>query len=110
MLAERIAGPWAGAWPVRWGQAAASSSSSTNEPFGPLLLFSLAGILLGLTLAWWRPVVLYPLLASWNLLLFRLDSERLPNGRSSLLRWHSAFWDEFQRLPLINLDAICCWC
>ncbi len=75
-----------------------------NQPFGPLLLFSLAGILLGLTLAWWRPIVMYPLLAGWNLLLFRLDSQRLPNGQSSILRWHSAFWDEFQRLPLTGLD------
>jgi len=55
-----------------------------------------------LTLAWWRPVLLYPLLAAWNILLYHAD-ERCSSGRSSLLRWHSAFWDEFQHLPLLGL-------
>ncbi len=105
VLAERIAAPWAGA------MAGALGSSGgfflfiyPNQPFGPILLFSLAGVLLGLTLVWWRPVVFYPLLAAWNLLLYRLDSQRLPNGQPSLLHWHSAFWDEFQRLPLTGLE------
>lgn len=105
MLAERIAGPWAGA------MAGALGSSGgfflfiyPNQSFGPILLFSLAGVLLGLTLAWWRPVVMYPLVMVWNYLLYRLDDARLPRGRPSLLRWHSAFWDEFQRLPLLGLN------
>ncbi len=105
VLAERMAGPWAGAMA---GALGASGGFFLfvypNQPFGPLLLFSFVGILLGLTLAWWRPIVMYPLLAGWNLLLFRLDSQRLPHGQASLLRWHSAFWDEFQRLPLTGLD------
>ena len=54
-------------------------------------------------MAWWRPVLLYPFLATWNILLYHAD-ERCSSGRPSLLRWHSAFWDEFQRLPLLGLD------
>jgi hypothetical protein len=48
---------------------------------------------------------LYPVTGVWNKLLFQLDEQRLPAGRRPLLRWHSAFWDEFQRLPLLGLDT-----
>lgn len=105
ILAERIAGPWAGAMAGSLGSGGGFFLFVyPDQPLGPVLFFSLAGILLGLTLAWWRPVVMYPLLSTWNLLLFRLDSQRLPRGQSSLLSWHSAFWDEFQRLRLGGLD------
>jgi hypothetical protein len=57
----------------------------------------------GLTLNLWRPVVLYPLLVVWDTLLYQLDKRRT-SRRTSLLRWHCAFWDEFQRLPLRGLD------
>ncbi|MDQ2097944.1 MAG: AAA family ATPase [Tychonema bourrellyi B0820] len=49
------------------------------------------------------PVVLYPFLTGWNILLYRLDILRTAN-KPSLLRWHSAFWDERQHLPLYGLD------
>lgn len=106
MLAERMAGPWAGALAGSLGAAGGLYFfvARTND-FGPLLLFSLVGVLLGLTLTWWRPVLLYPFVAGWNNLLFRLDERRLENGRTSLFRYHSAFWDEFQRLRLIGLDS-----
>lgn len=65
-----------------------------------------AALLLGFTLAWWRPIVLYPLLFLWNFALLRLDERRFStaNRRFPFLRYHSAFWDEHQRLPLIGLD------
>jgi hypothetical protein len=73
--------------------------------FWSFLWFSLAGILLGLTLAWWRPVLMYPFLLICNGLLYRLDERRLEDGTAvPHFRFHSAFWDEFQRLPLLNLD------
>jgi len=96
VLAERIAGPWAG--PVT-GALVGVVYFALDNPLSPLPV----SILLGLTLAWWRPVLLYPFLAAWNTLLYHAD-ERYSSGRSSLLRWHSAFWDEFQRLPLLGLD------
>jgi hypothetical protein len=106
VLAERIAGPAAGALAGALGSSGGFFLFiAADQPFNQLLLFSLVGILLGLTLAWWRPVVMYPLLAAWNILLLRLDEVRLVRGRPSLLPWHSAFWDEFQRLSLISLDT-----
>jgi hypothetical protein len=106
-LAERIAGPWAGALAGALGSGGGFFLLVTAaQSFWPILLFSLAGILLGLTLAWWRPVLFYPFLAAWNIILLRLDERGMAkSGRPTLLHWHSAFWDEFQRLPLVGLDA-----
>lgn len=102
VLSEHIAGPWAGAWAGglgSWGRHV-----FRNElPLWPNLPLGVIGISLGLTLSWWRPLLLYPLLEAWNLILYRLDERRAPH-RPSLLRWHSAFWDELQRLRLGGLD------
>lgn len=106
VLASRIAGPPAGALAGALGSGGGFFLFvSSGQSFGPILLFSLLGILLGLTLAWWRPILLYPFLAAWNMLLLRLDERWRRPGRASFLRWHSAFWDEFQRLPLVGLDT-----
>jgi hypothetical protein len=58
---------------------------------------------LGVTLNLWRPVLLYPFLVGWNTLLYQFDKRRT-SSRLSLLRYNSAFWDEFQLLPLLGLD------
>jgi hypothetical protein len=71
----------------------------------PILLPSLGGILLGLTLHRWRPWVFYPFMAAWNLLLHRADERLLQaNKKPRWLRLHSAFWDEHQRLPMLGLE------
>ncbi|PIE81333.1 MAG: hypothetical protein CSA11_04890 [Chloroflexi bacterium] len=106
VVAERISGSWAGALAGALGSSSGLFLLITaDQPLGPVLLFTFAGVLLGLTLGWWRPVVFYPLVAAWNFLLFRLDERRLSQQRSSLIRWHSVFWDELQRLPLLGLDT-----
>ncbi|MCP4416122.1 MAG: hypothetical protein GY805_05850, partial [Chloroflexi bacterium] len=107
VLAEKIAGSWAGGLAGSLGSGAGLFFFVTDgSDYGPFLSFGLAGILLGLTLAWWRPVLLYPFLLAWNRLLYRLDTQRVgQKEKRPLLRLHSAFWDEFQRLPLLNLDA-----
>ncbi|MBD2518258.1 ATP-binding protein [Nostoc sp. FACHB-973] len=57
----------------------------------------------GVTINSWRPVLSFPFLTTWNYLLYELDKGR--NGRSPcFLRYHSAFWDEWQRLHLPSLD------
>jgi hypothetical protein len=106
VLAERMAGTAAGALAGALGGAGGLFMLvASPQSIMPLLLFSMLGLLLGLVLAWWRPVVLYPFTAVWNKLLLQLDEQRVTAGRGSLLRWHSAFWDEFQRLPLLGLDT-----
>lgn len=62
--------------------------------------------LLGLFWDKCSPVLTYPLSSSWNAILYYLESKRSSSSPSSfsLLRYHSAFWDEHQWLPLIGLD------
>jgi hypothetical protein len=105
-LADRLAGPWAGSIAGVVGLSEAFQLTLLSD--GPQvswadLLIGVAGIILGLTFTWWRPILFYPLLTTWNLLLYRAD-ERDAGRRPSRLRWHSAFWDEHQRLPLPGLD------
>jgi hypothetical protein len=71
--------------------------------FTPVLLLAVAITLLGLLTNWWLPPLLYPLLALWNRLLFRLDEQQSGNAAAYFHR-HSAFWNEQQRLPLLGLD------
>lgn len=105
VLAEQLAGVWAGAWAGALGSLGRHIFRN-QIALWPALPLGFGGTFLGMTLAWWRPVVFYPLLAAWNLILFRLDERRNGYGRRprSLLRWHSVFWDELQRLPLSGLD------
>jgi hypothetical protein len=102
-LAERIAGPWAGAVAGALGSGGIFFLSIIGSyPRWPILPLGVTCIILGLTLAWWRPIALYPLLTVWNLLLYRADERRL-NQPLSALRRHAAFWDEYQRLPFVGL-------
>ena len=63
----------------------------------------IVGFSVALILNLWLPVVLYPFLIIWNTLLYQIDKGRTAT-KPSFLRWHSAFWDERQRLPLQGLD------
>lgn len=103
-LAERIAG-------VRAGAIAGALACGgwallmvlTDVPLWLNLSLLVIALLLGSTLSRWQPVLLYPFLAAWNMLLYRAD-ERRAAGRPSMLRYHSAFWNEHQRLPLAGLE------
>lgn len=114
LLTESIAGPWAGAVAGTLGSCwvyiafairlVSQDLVAEDQQFYWLLLpLSFIIMILALTMSWWRPVLLYPLVAAWNRLLYQADERRV-NQKVSLLRWHSAFWDEFQRLPLTGLD------
>ncbi|GET36368.1 AAA family ATPase [Microseira wollei] len=61
------------------------------------------GIILGITINLWLPVMLYPFLSLGNFLLYRLEQLRT-TSKPSLLHRHSAFWNESQRLRLYGLD------
>ncbi|MEM7114839.1 MAG: AAA family ATPase [Chloroflexota bacterium] len=101
-IAEQLAGPWSGMLAGALGSGAGFYFFITPAVnLTPLLLFTLLGVLSGLTLAWWRPIVSYPFLAAWNRLLFQRDEQQ---PATPYFRYHSAFWDEQQRLPLAGLD------
>ncbi|OQW92591.1 MAG: hypothetical protein BWK79_14325 [Beggiatoa sp. IS2] len=106
-LAKRIANSWAGMIAGIFGSAGTYVVFSVltgrhTLPFIlPLVLLSAA---FGLTMIWWRPLIFYPFFATWNLLLHRMDEKRSQPSSPSLLRWHSAFWDENQYLPLFGLE------
>jgi hypothetical protein len=118
-LASRSAGPWAGATAgaLGFGGLGAMAFGLVLPSLWPfkLLFLSLGGALLGLTTTWWRPILSYPFQAAWNFLLHRADEQAHPIGagpvpapaappRRHLLRYHSAFWDQFQRLRMPGLD------
>jgi hypothetical protein len=106
VLARRIATPWAGIIAGIFGSVGAYVvfallTKSQILPFLlPLILLAFA---LGISIVWWRPLLFYPFLAAWNLLILRADEKRADRPKS-LLRWHSAFWDEHQYLPLFGLE------
>jgi hypothetical protein len=96
-VGEQVAGGWTGAiaaTPIALFFATRAGASS---------LVGVA-ILCGLMWTWLQPLLFYPVVAVWNGLLYRADHRR-SSKRPSLLRWHSAFWDENQRLPLLGLDS-----
>lgn len=106
VLAERVAGTWAGTVAGVLGSLAFHPMVRYMVDFytlGPQLFWGGAATLLGLLMPWWRPVLFYPLEAAWNTLLLRAD-ERRGGARGNLLRWHAAFWDELQFLPFYGLD------
>mgnify|MGYP003817502891 CR=1 FL=1 len=74
-------------------------------PLGQSLVYklTLACILLGWSLPYWQRYALYYLGATWNRLLYQLDLRRSAS-QTSLLRWHSVFWDELQTSRLEGLS------
>jgi hypothetical protein len=107
LLTEYISGPWPGAIASALGGGGgwiAAIIMRGQPPPWSIWFLSLLSILIGLTLPWWRLVLLYPFLMAWNAWLGHLDKLR-PDRRPSLLRYHSAFWDERQPLRLFGLEV-----
>ncbi|MBW4593538.1 MAG: ATP-binding protein [Brasilonema angustatum HA4187-MV1] len=100
-VAWSVALTWSVRLVVTW-----SVTSVVGLVVGLVVTSSVASVVafgVGVTINLWLCVVLFPLLTVWNLWLYRLE-QQLTNNKPSLLRWHSAFWYEWQRLPLYNLD------
>jgi len=106
VLAKTVAGVWAGAWAGALGSFGRhiyfATGGREGAPDWRQMPFGFAAVILGLTVAWWRPILLYPLVAGWNLLLFQAD--RRANRTSNLLHLNAAFWDQGQFLRLYGLD------
>lgn len=80
---------------------AALTVSLPDRKYGPIL-GTVMGLLFGWSQRYWGRVLASPLLAVWNNGLAYADSRRARSP--SLLRWHSAFWDESNPRPLRGLD------
>lgn len=64
---------------------------------------TLGFIFMGITNSYWLSTCLYPFMNIWNAIIFFVD-KYFATKSFSLLRFHSAFWDEFQQLKLFGLD------
>lgn len=107
VLACYVAGFWAGAWAGPVGSYGRhiyfAYGGREGNPDWAAMPVGFIGIILGVTFSWWRPLALYPFFAAWNRLLYEAEKRRSDDD-APLLRWHSAFWDELQRLPLSGLE------
>ena len=106
VVVERIAGAWAGV--IAGALAGLGAYWCYWRVFNMYALqdnLLIAAVLttLGLTLHWWRPMVSYPLEAALGTILFQAETRRQFGAR--MLRWHPAFWDEGQWLPIYGLDG-----
>ena len=73
-------------------RTAAPLGGAPTAPAAPLNNTPATSVL-ALTVGWWRPVLWYPLVTAWNLVLYIGDVWHAA-GQVRLLRWNSAFWDE----------------
>lgn len=106
VLAKRIATPWAGVIAGVFGSSGvylAFMLFMERYALFPLVLWMSLAFIMGMTTKWWRPLLFYPFVSAWNLLLHQTDEKRI-DSKQSLIAWHSAFWDEYQYLPLYGLE------
>lgn len=110
---ERIAGVWAsviagalGGLGIHWGFWRIFNIYALEEN----VLVACVLILLGFTMTWWRPILFYPFEAALGTILLQAETRRHRPDRfeskpvRSLIRWHPAFWDEGQWIPIYGLD------
>ena len=95
LWARRWGGSWAGILAGLAGSVGVYLVFFLKKPDG-LILLSVIVVSLGLSQAWWRPILFYPFEAALTVFLSQKDKARL--------RWQPAFWDEHQRLPLYGLE------
>ena len=106
VLAQRLAGPWAGVMAGVFGSSGiyvAALVTMRDHPILPVLPLTVGFMLVGVSVNGWRPFLTYPLQLAWNTLLFYAAKNRGGKGRG-LLRWNAAFWDERQSLRLYGLE------
>jgi hypothetical protein len=108
LLARHVASAWAGMVAGILGSSGVYLGVTiymveSSQHF-TLLIGSVLCFILGVSMIWWRSLLLYPFEMAWNLLLY-LAQQRQPHRTVELLRRHSAFWDQHQTLPLWGLDS-----
>ncbi len=65
---------------------------------------ALPSIIIGLTVNSSLSILLYPFATIYSLLIYNIDKKHMVNNKLNLLRYHPAFWNEWQHLPFINLN------
>ncbi|WP_442921794.1 AAA family ATPase, partial [Microcoleus sp. ARI1-A5] len=85
---------------VVWGVVVVVWGVVRNVVWGVVVVVMGVGLVV---IALCLPVALYPFLTGWNILLYQLDKQPTAT-KPSFLRRHSAFWYEWQGLPLQGLD------
>lgn len=106
-LAKQIANTWAGIVAGMVGSAGVYSGFAVvmgSYPNFYVVSLIFCSLLMGLTITIWLPLLLYPFESAWNMILLRLEEQRL-SSNNSLIYWHSVFWDERQYLPLFGLES-----
>jgi hypothetical protein len=105
-LARRFAGPWVGAIAMALSgitvQAIVTLAGDSIYPVWSTLFLSFTGLLLGLSLNWWRPLLFYPFQTALGAVLYQADERDA--AAPSRWRFQAAFWDEHQWLPLHGLE------
>ncbi len=107
VLAKKIANTWAGIVAGIFGSAGVYVSFTLmmgNNSTLYILPLIFSSFILGLTITLWRPLLFYPIESAWNMILLRLEEQRDPKV-TSLIYWHSVYWDEHQYLPLFGLET-----
>lgn len=102
ILADNIAGPWAGAISGVGGSGGAYIAlfiTMNDYPEWSFWFVNIVCIFITLILIFFLSYVLYPFQMAWNTILYYAERQR-PNRSHSLLSWNAAFWDETQSLPL----------
>ena len=106
IIGERMGGIGAGAIAATMNSGGVwIAISALSEPVSafPNIIWGVLAMLAGFMFSLWRPMLFYPVMATWNTQLLRREEPRV-TGQPALLRWHAAFWDEYQRLPWFGLD------
>jgi hypothetical protein len=96
-IVERVAGRWAGV--VTGNVAALGLHYGLQRIFGyyafePNALIHLLGVVLGLTVRWWLPLLLLPFESALSTVLYQGDVQ---NAQTQRLHLQPIFWNELQR-------------
>jgi len=107
LMTRQFAGIWAGVIAGMLGGVGAYIVFLFSDQNESIRWYALSIVvscfLLGVTIHWWRPIMLYPFVAGWSLTLYHRH-EQHPELGKALLQQHPAFWDDHQRLQLPGLD------
>lgn len=102
-MADEISGAVAGVLGSAGGYMGLAIASE-NYSLWPDALIGMMIILIGITITWWVPILLYPVSLIWDSSIYFIDKNSTDKFSGSLIYLNSVFWTELQYLPLWGLD------